>query len=116
MAPEPQDPETPRTVTDEHVETLRVRRAPKYGVFLVLGAAVGVLVAMILTFAFRGTDEPSAAGVEYTQMQVFGFLALVCVVVGLTIGGVIALLFDRAMARGARNVSVQVARVRRDED
>jgi len=116
MAPEPQDPQTPRMVTDEHVETLRVRRAPKYGVFLVLGAAVGVLVAMILTVAFHGTDEPSAAGVQYTQMQVFGFLALVCAVVGLTIGGVIALLFDRAMVRRARDVSVEVAHVRRDDD
>ncbi|WP_309734534.1 potassium transporter Trk [Microbacterium sp. SORGH_AS_0428] len=116
MAPEPQDPQAPRTVTDQHVETLRVRRAPKYGVFLVLGAAVGVLVAMILTFVFHGTDEPSAAGVQYTQMQVFGFLALVCAVVGLAIGGIIALLFDRAMARRARDVSVEVAHVRRDED
>ena len=54
-----------------------MRRAPKISVFLILGAALGVLVAMILTFAFNGTAEVSPnTGVEYTQGQVFGFLVL----------------------------------------
>ena len=112
MAEEPQDPELPRTVVDDRIETVRVRRAPKYGVFLVLGAALGVFVAMILTFSFHGTDDASASGVVYDQMQVFGFLALVGIAVGLLVGGAVALLFDRALSRRTRSVSVDHERTR----
>ena len=59
--------------SQDHIETVSVRRAPKISVFLVLGAALGVLVAMILTFAFNGTAEASPnTGMEYSQGQVFG--------------------------------------------
>jgi hypothetical protein len=116
MAAEPQHPETPRTVLDEQIETVRVRRVPKYGVFLVVGAALGVLVAMILTFAFQGTDQPSVTGVEYSQTQVFGFLALIGVAVGVAVGGIVALVFDRILGKRAREVPVDHERVRLDED
>jgi hypothetical protein len=116
MAEEPQDPQRARTVVDDRIETVRVRRAPKYGVFLVMGAALGVFVAMILTFAFDGTERVSAAGVEYGQVQVFGFLALIGVAVGLAVGGAVALLFDRALTRRARSVSVDHERTRLDEE
>jgi ABC-type Fe3+-siderophore transport system permease subunit len=115
MAEEPQNPELPRTVVDDRIETLRVRRAPKFGVFLLLGAALGVFVAMILTFSFNGTADPSASGVMYGQMQVFGFLALVGVAVGLLVGGAVALIFDRALARRTRSVSVDHERTHLDE-
>ena len=60
---------------EDHIETVRVRRAPKYSVFLVVGAALGLLVAMILTFAFNGTGGISPnTGLVYSQSQVFGFL------------------------------------------
>ena len=116
MAEEPQYPETPRIVVGDQIETVRVRRAPKYGVFLVLGAALGVFVAMILTFAFNGTDEASAAGIEYSQGQVFGFLALIGVAVGLAVGGLVALAFDRVLSKRARDVSVdhEISRVEED--
>ncbi|WP_159501371.1 potassium transporter Trk [Microbacterium sp. 18062] len=116
MAQEPQNPEIPRVVVDETIETVRVRRVPKYSVFLVLGGALGVFVAMILTFAFHGTDEASAAGIEYSQTQVFGFLALIGVAVGVAVGGAIALVFDRVLSRRARDVSVDHTRTRVEED
>ena len=45
---------------DDRVERVRVRRAPKFSVFLLAGAALGIIVALILTFAFSGTeaDQP----------------------------------------------------------
>ncbi|MDF2492679.1 MAG: potassium transporter Trk [Microbacterium sp.] len=115
MAEEPQNPEPPRTVVDDRIETVRVRRAPKYGVFLVLGAAIGVFVAMVLTFAYDGSEQAGASGVAYGQMQVFGFLALIGVAVGLLGGGAVALLFDRALTRRARSVSVDHERTRIDD-
>lgn len=116
MATEPPLPDTPRTVVDDRIETVRVRRAPKYGVFLTLGAALGVLVAMILTFAFDGTDLPSVTGVQYSQTQVFGFLALIGIAVGVAVGGIVALVFDRALGKRAREVTVDHERTRIDED
>jgi hypothetical protein len=88
-------------------ETLRVRRAPKISVFLILGAALGVFVAMILTFAFNGTAEASPnTGVEYSQGQVFGFLVLVCAPVGIVLGGILALILDRRSQSRTRQIAV----------
>jgi len=110
MAPEP-DYTPPPAVVDE-VETVSVRRAPKYSVFLVAGAALGVVLAMILTFAFSRPEEISQyTGIEYSPLQVFGFVALICVPVGIVIGAVIALLFDRTMGRRTREVLVDHERV-----
>ena len=39
------------------IETARVRRSPRYAIFCVAGAALGILAALILTFAFDGTAE-----------------------------------------------------------
>jgi surface polysaccharide O-acyltransferase-like enzyme len=101
---------------EDHIESVRVRRAPKISVFLLLGAVVGILVAMILTFAFNGTGEASPnTGFEYSQGQVFGFLALVCVPVFLAIGGVVAVILDRRASRHARDVIVDHETVHGDD-
>ncbi|WP_194397104.1 YtxH domain-containing protein [Microbacterium atlanticum] len=101
--------------SQDRVETLRVRRAPKISVFLIAGAALGVFVAMILTFAFDGTSQVSPnTGVEYAQTQVFGFLALICAPIGIAIGALVALLLDRRSRRHTREVSVDHASVQVD--
>lgn len=84
----------------------RVRRAPKYGVFLTAGALLGVLVALILTFATGEETTSPLTEVTYSSTQVFGFLALAGIAVGLVVGGAVALLFDRASRRRARTVSL----------
>jgi MFS family permease len=89
------------------IETAHVRRAPRYGVFLVGGAVLGVIVAGILTLAFAGDPEKSPyTGVLYSDGQVFGFVALICVPIGLALGGVVALLLDRLVGRKLREVRV----------
>ncbi|WP_019181511.1 hypothetical protein [Microbacterium yannicii] len=93
--------------SQDHIESLRVRRAPKISVFLIAGAVLGVVVALILTFAFDGTSEVSPnTGVVYSQGQVFGFLTLVCVPIGLALAGVVALIFDRRSRQHTRQVTV----------
>lgn len=109
----PDDDPQRQVVVGDRIETLVVRRSPKYSVFLLLGAAAGILVAMILTFAFSGTAEKSAAtGMIYSQGQVFGFLALVCIAVGLVLSGALALLLDRISSRRTRTVTVDHEAVR----
>ena len=108
-APEAQHPSeptgpTPSTEPDTEVATVyssgsvSVRRSPRYWRFLVIGAFVGVIAALILTFAFPGSAD-------YSLTQVFGFLLLVCVVVFGAIALVIGLLIDRSMARRTRIVA-----------
>ena len=98
--------------TTAQTETARVRRSPRYGVFFVLGAGVGILAALILTFVFDGTAEKSpTTQVLYSTSQVFGFLSLVCIPVGIAVGAVVALILDRALARRTREVRVDHERV-----
>ncbi|WP_127473709.1 potassium transporter Trk [Microbacterium sulfonylureivorans] len=102
---------------DDHIETVRVRRAPKISVFMIVGAALGVVVAMILTFAFDGSaDKSPNTGLVYSQGQVFGFLLLVCIPAGLALAAVVALAFDRRSRRHTREVTVDHESVQIDED
>ncbi|WP_292848321.1 potassium transporter Trk [Microbacterium sp.] len=95
----------PAELIEERLETVTVRRAPKFAVFLVLGAALGLVVAMILTFSFNDADAVSPdTGLVYSSGQVFGFLALACGTVGVVVGGLVALLLDRTIGRRTRQV------------
>ncbi|MBN9176735.1 MAG: potassium transporter Trk [Microbacterium sp.] len=94
------------------IETARVRRSPRYAIFCVLGAALGILVALILTFTFDGTAEQSpSTQVLYSASQVFGFLCLVCIPVGVAVGLVVALILDRSLSRRTREVRIDHERV-----
>lgn len=97
--------------TAHDVSSARVRRVPKYSVFLVLGGAVGILVAAILTFAFDGTADKSVIGVTYSSGQVFGFLVLFCATGGVALGAIIALILDRTVGRRTHEVTVERERI-----
>jgi hypothetical protein len=87
------DPETGEHLeTDVTSDAVTVRRSPRYGSFLLLGAALGVLVALVLTFVFP--ENP-----QYDRAQVFGFLLLWCGAGGLALGGAAALVIDRILAK-----------------
>jgi hypothetical protein len=116
MADQAPTPEEPVIRVEDRIESVRVRRAPKFSVFLALGAAAGILVALILTFTFGGTTEESPnTGLVYTQGQVFGFLALVFITVGVAVGAVIALVLDRRSSRHTREVQVDHSSVHTQE-
>ncbi|WP_439902354.1 potassium transporter Trk [Microbacterium azadirachtae] len=87
------------------IEIARVRRAPRWGVFLGIGVGVGVVVAFLLT-AFGSFDASKATQVSYPFGQVFGFLLLWTVPAGIAVFGVIALLLERAARRSERVVRV----------
>ena len=101
-----------RIEIDEPVETdvsddvVTVRRAPRYGRFITLGALVGAVVALVLTFAFSGQPVDPGLELGFDRGQVFGFLLLLCATIGAAIGAVIALLIDRGSAKRAKSVLV----------
>ncbi|GAA0991486.1 hypothetical protein [Subtercola frigoramans] len=92
-------PEFPvETVAGDDIVT--IHRAPRYFRFFAVGAIAGVVVAIILTLAFSGSQG-------FNLAQVFGFLALVFVVVGIGVGAVVALLIERSARRSARTITVE---------
>lgn len=93
--------------TESHVESAELHRSPRFGVFFLVGAAVGLLAALILTFAFDGEVPSDGTAAVYSSGQVFGFLLLVCVPVGLALAGIVALVFDRRLRRRSRTVRVE---------
>lgn len=101
--------------SESHVESAELRRSPRFGVFFAVGAAVGLLAALILTFAFGGTAASPSTGVTYSTTQVFGFLLLVCVPVGLALGAAVALIFDRSSRRRMRTVQIAHETVREED-
>ncbi|GEM_PF-4622481 len=74
---------------------VEVRRMPKMGVFLALGALIGLILSLILAFGVPAR-EPTTPGVrEFSQSQVFGFVALFLVPISMGITGLIGSLLGR---------------------
>jgi hypothetical protein len=87
-------------VTDPQRRQVRVRRSPKIGVFLLLGAIVGALVAIV---AVNLTPpDPTVPAV-----QAIAFLVALLAPVGALLGGIVALLIDRSSERRARTVEAE---------
>jgi hypothetical protein len=81
-------PEELRDVAEPAV----VRRAPRYRSFVLAGALVGVLLAVVLVLAVPG-DQPLGRG------PVLVFVALTAVAVTALLGAVVAVLVDRSTRR-----------------
>lgn len=94
------------------IETAHVRRSPRYTMFFLVGAILGALTALALTFGFHGSEQASpTTQAQYSVSQVFGFLCLVCIPVGMALLGAVALIIDRRMSRRAREVRIDHERV-----
>ena len=86
------------------VERAKVRRAPKIGVFLVVGAALGALMTLILTSLFPADPNVGFAA-SYAYFLVYG------IPLGLLVGGTVGLVLDRVSLRRSREVDVEHQRV-----
>jgi hypothetical protein len=82
----------------------QLRRAPRVAVFLVLGAVLGAIVAVVLT-AVGHVDPRVGFGATW------GYLCLLCVPAGLVVGAVVALVLDRNSRRRSRLVTVEHASI-----
>lgn len=84
----------------EHEDQATIRRAPKLGMFLLIGGALGAVVTFILTALFP-VDPMVGFG------PLFGYFLLYGVPAGLVLGAVVGLSLDRRSRRGATQVSVE---------
>jgi len=97
-------------VSEPTTETTQahLRRAPRLPVFLVVGAVLGLVAALVLTAV--GRVDPSV-GFGAT----FGYLSLWLVPVGIAVGALVGIVIDQVSRRRARLVTVERASVEGDE-
>ncbi|WP_227820155.1 hypothetical protein [Agromyces aureus] len=105
-APQPAAASEVLIETEVTSDTVTVRRAPKYGRFMTLGAGLGAIVALVLTLSFT-PQQSEFVPVGTDGGQVFGFLLLICASIGVALGALVALAFDRALAKRAASVGVE---------
>ena len=77
-----------------------VRRAPKYPVFLILGAVLGLLATLILTSLYPADPEVGFGAL-------FGYFSLYGVPAGALIGALLAILLDVISVRRARSARAE---------
>jgi NhaP-type Na+/H+ or K+/H+ antiporter len=87
--------------TTETTTEVRVRRAPRLPVFLVLGAVVGAILTLIATATIGHVDPKVGFGPTFGYFCVFGVPA------GIALGALVGLLLDRRSQRRARVVSAE---------
>jgi hypothetical protein len=68
---------------------VRIRRAPKYRSFVVAGAVVGVLAAVIATTVLGDADS------RFSPSTVTGYLAAIGLLIGGLLGAAVAVLVER---------------------
>ena len=85
-------------------DEVTVRRAPKVPVFLIMGAALGVVVSLVVTSLF---PFDSGEGVA----QTYGYISLWGLTIGGTVGCVVAIVAERVTSRGAKRVQVERERL-----
>lgn len=83
----------------DDVREIRVRTAPKYVPFLIAGALLGVVTALIVAVAPQ--DD------HYEKSTLFGFFVVIFILAGLAAGGAAALLTDWIGRRRARRAVVE---------
>ncbi|RIX30181.1 hypothetical protein [Amnibacterium setariae] len=87
-------------MSDPQRRTVRVRRSPRIGVFLLLGAALGVLGAIVAVNVTPDSGDISTG-------QAIGFLSLLLAPLGALLAGVVAIVLDRIAERRARTVEAE---------
>ena len=81
---------------------ITIRRAPRFVPFMVLGAVVAFVVAIVM--AYTGEENP-----QYTREAVLGFFFVVLALPGVALGSVVALILDRISVRRAKHAVVEAA-------
>ena len=78
----------------------RIRRAPKFGPFLIIGGGVGAIVTFILTMSYP-VDPIVGFG------ALFGYFSLFGIPAGVAVGALVALALDQVSIRRSRAATVE---------
>lgn len=92
-------PSQPRPVEQRQEVEVRVRRSPKYGPFMAIGAVLGALAMWITGLLMP--PPVSLAGQQVDTMPVVGLAIVLGFAVGAGLGGLVAVIIDRRLAKRA---------------
>ena len=81
-------------------DQVKIRRAPKFGAFLAVGAVAGFIATLILTSLFP-TDPSVGLPATVAYFSIYGVSA------GVVLGAVVALILDRISSKRAKSISVE---------
>lgn len=94
---------------EEERKTVTIRRAPKFSVFVIVGALIGFLVTLVLTSLY-----PSDPAVGFAAS--LGLFSLYGIPIGGFVGAALAILLDRRASRRATQVIAGKLAVRVDDE
>lgn len=98
----PEHLEEPEMSATSETTQVQIRRAPKFANFIVVGASLGLIIALILSIIF---DDPNVD--ETTWQQAFGYLFLPSVAIGGAVFGIVALILDRVSHNREKMVAAE---------
>lgn len=99
-APRPHDASSVASPSAQHApQQLMLRRAPKLSVFLIGGALLGVLAALILDTALEPPSDPN-----FVEESALGFFMVILAIPGLALGALLWLWIDRRSRKKVRTV------------
>ena len=93
----PDDPGQPESTTSADPTQLVLRRAPRLTVFLIGGALLGVIAALIL----NGIQTPNP---DFVEESALGFFMVILAIPGLALGALVWLVLDRRSRKHTRTV------------
>ena len=104
------EPEVEETSEAAMVE---VRRTPKYWNFMVIFGVAAAIAITIITYSMPYNSDTAT----YSRGEVYGFVLVMAVAVGLCIGALVALLAERLSRRSIRLVEAEriTGRVKEDQ-
>jgi hypothetical protein len=103
QTPPESEPRGPSAQEIERVaDEVRVRRAPKYPVFIFGGIIIGIIITFIAVSVAPGRNDDNTP-----FLQAFGYFVLYGIAIGAAVGSLIAIVIDAISARRARSVATE---------
>ncbi|MGU3410400.1 hypothetical protein ACLBWP_09850 [Microbacterium sp. M1A1_1b] len=102
----PDDTPDPRPAAGSSSDRVTIRRAPKFGVFIIGGGVVGFLVVVVviaLTLNIDRGGQTESVGFG----GLVGYFGLWGVAVGGFVGALVAIVLDRVLARRAADLTAE---------
>jgi hypothetical protein len=98
----PQSPQQPEPQVATTRDEVRVRRAPKYPVFIFGGILVGIVVTFIAVSVAPGRNDDNTP-----FLQAFGYFVLYGIAIGALFGSIVAVFVDWISGRRARTIQTE---------
>ncbi|WIE76185.1 hypothetical protein [Curtobacterium sp. MCSS17_007] len=105
---------TPAPSAVSSPDEVTIRRAPKFGVFIVGGAVLGFLATLVVVTATMDIDRGDQQDASFGTLV--GYFSLWGVTLGALVGAIAAVVLDRVLARRAASLTAERVEVEPAEE